>query len=228
MSSKRKSAAPDVRHLDQELTRFFSHTDVHGRKLSTVKCGIYAFYDYDGEPIYVGQTRERISGRVRRHLTNQRTDAVAMNVLDPFEVAEIEVWPLDLTGTDAEVKAELDAYEYTVYDKLLTESKFGAVLNEVIPRQVPTVELPPSFRASIVPALVRESREHPDVRLARRAATMAALAKVISERQVNTGLRVTLHTQSRRLEDLANRRLDELQIKHAPYGSEGDQPEDEA
>jgi len=24
-----------------------------------------------------------------RHLTNQRTDVVAMNVLDPFEVAEI-------------------------------------------------------------------------------------------------------------------------------------------
>ncbi|MDE3051298.1 MAG: GIY-YIG nuclease family protein, partial [Nitrospirota bacterium] len=54
---------------------------------------MYAFYDYDGEPIYVGQTEEKLSGRVSRHLTNQRTDAVAMNVLDPFEVAYIEVWP---------------------------------------------------------------------------------------------------------------------------------------
>ena len=44
--------------------------------------------------IYVGQTREKLSGRVGRHLTNQRTDAVAMRVLDPLEVAAVEVWPL--------------------------------------------------------------------------------------------------------------------------------------
>ena len=56
--------------------------------------GVYAFFDYDGEPIYVGQTNERLRSRIRRHLTNQRTDAVAMSVLDPFEVFEIEVWPL--------------------------------------------------------------------------------------------------------------------------------------
>ena len=56
--------------------------------------GVYAFFDYDGEPIYVGQTNERLRTRIRRHLTNQRTDAVAMSVLDPFEVFEIELWPL--------------------------------------------------------------------------------------------------------------------------------------
>ena len=50
------------------------------------KWGVYAFFDYDGEPIYVGQTNERLRTRIRRHLTNQRTDAVAMSVLDPFEV----------------------------------------------------------------------------------------------------------------------------------------------
>lgn len=48
------------------------------------KYGVYAFFDYDGEPIYVGQTNERLRTRVRRHITNQRTDAVAMKVLDPF------------------------------------------------------------------------------------------------------------------------------------------------
>ena len=55
--------------------------------------GVYAFYDCDGEPTYVGQTKERLRNRIRRHLTNQSTDAVAMSVLDPFEVAEIEMWP---------------------------------------------------------------------------------------------------------------------------------------
>jgi hypothetical protein len=56
------------------------------------KWGVYIFYDYDQEPIYVGQTNEKVSGRISRHLTNQRTDAVAMSVLDPFEVFEIEVY----------------------------------------------------------------------------------------------------------------------------------------
>lgn len=51
--------------------------------------GVYAFFDYDGEPIYVGQTYEKLGVRIQRHLTNQRTDAVAMKVLDPFEVYEI-------------------------------------------------------------------------------------------------------------------------------------------
>ena len=63
-------------------------------KIGNFKWGVYAFFDYDGEPIYVGQTNEKLRTRIRRHLTNQRTDAVAMSVLDPFEVFEIEVWPL--------------------------------------------------------------------------------------------------------------------------------------
>ena len=62
--------------------------------VSGVTNGVYAFFDYDGEPIYVGQTNEMLRTRIRRHLTNQRTDDVAMSVLDPFEVLEIEVWPL--------------------------------------------------------------------------------------------------------------------------------------
>ena len=33
-------------------------------------------------------TTEQLRVRIRRHLTNQRIDAVAMNVLDPFEVAD--------------------------------------------------------------------------------------------------------------------------------------------
>ena len=58
------------------------------------KWGVYAFFDYDSEPIYVGQTNEQLRTRIRRHLINQRTDVVAMSVLDPFEVFDIEVWPM--------------------------------------------------------------------------------------------------------------------------------------
>jgi len=131
-----------------------------------------------------------------------------MNVLDPYEVAEIEVWPLDALNDPA-----LGAAEHTVFQKLLRESAFHAVLNEAIPPDAGFFELPPSFRGRIVPDKVFDLRKHPDTRIARRAATIASLARVISERDVSKGLRVTLLTQARRLEELAGRRLEELGIE---------------
>ena len=84
----------DVEALYRRVTRALDTVDDQGRKVGDCSHGVYLFYDYDGQPIYVGQTMEQIRVRIRRHLTNQRTDAVAMSVLDPFEVAEIEIWPL--------------------------------------------------------------------------------------------------------------------------------------
>ncbi len=78
-------------NLARLLDTAFEQTGV---PVGNFRWGVYAFFDYDGEPIYVGQTNERLRTRVRRHLTNQRTDAVAMSVLDPFEVFEVELWPL--------------------------------------------------------------------------------------------------------------------------------------
>lgn len=209
----------DVAAINAEIVKFLGATDASGRKPNDTKCGIYVFYDYDGEPIYVGQTHERLRIRIRRHLTNQRTDAVAMNVLDPFEVAEIEVYPFyDLqkqrdeteAAYQARLKLTLAAAEYTVFQKVLKESALGAVLNEAnITRRDP-IELPKSFRRKIIPASIYEQRKHPDVRIARRAATVANLARVISERDVSIGLRRTLLTQARRLERLASQRLSEL------------------
>ncbi len=54
-------------------------------KVENFQWGVYSFYDYNNEPIYIGQTKEQLRTRIRRHLTKQRTDAVAMNVLDPFD-----------------------------------------------------------------------------------------------------------------------------------------------
>jgi hypothetical protein len=56
-----------------------------------------------------------------------------MNVLDPFEVAEIRVWPLNFQNLEnQEARALLAQAEYTVYQKLLKESKLNA---ERLPRQ---------------------------------------------------------------------------------------------
>jgi hypothetical protein len=184
-------------------------------KVGNYRWGVYAFFDYDGEPIYVGQTNEMLRTRIRRHLTNQRTDAVAMSVLDPFEVFEIEVWPLpQFQKTDAKDKAAknyLNALERQITRKAVDESEFKAILNEKDPPPGELlVEIPPSLRARIVSDRVNELRAHPDFRIARRSLIISRLAQVISERKVQGGLRRVLVTQAKRLQWLAYRRYEGL------------------
>jgi hypothetical protein len=204
-------------------------------RVGSYQYGVYAFYDYDGEPIYVGQTREKLSGRVSRHLTNQRTDAVAMSVLDPFEVCEVEVWPLPqldgLSKNDPKIQTTLNAVEAAVYQNVLKKSKFGAVLNEKIPSAKETETIPQSFRGRIVSDEIIKVRSHPDLRLARRAATLARLAQIISERKVGPGLRQVLLIQAKRLEWLAARRfvhfMGDVEAGHAEEEEEEDEDEEQ-
>jgi len=198
--------------LDDALAR----RDLEGRIVSAAKWGVYAFYDYDGEPIYVGQTNEQLRVRVRRHLTNQRTDAVAMRILDVFEVAEMELFPLwelePVRAHDREAfaaaKEQLDSTEYSAYLRAIEQSRFKAILNEKIPPVSPRVELSESFRFHLVSAETRAERGHPDIRVARRAETIARLAAVAHERgEVSDGLRRVLVIQAVRLAYLAAARL---------------------
>jgi len=176
---------------------------------------VYVFYDYDGEPIYVGQTVERLRTRIRRHLTNQRTDAVAMSVLDPLEVYEIEVFPLPeyepggkRSGRAEEAKRHLNELELAVFQRAIRASKFKAILNEKDPSQSRRIAIPESLRAKVVSEMVHKIRKHPDSRIARRALILSKLAQVISERKVSKGLRRTLLTQAKRLQWLAQRQHD--------------------
>jgi len=147
-------------------------------------------------------------------MTNQRTDAVAMNVLDSFEVAYIEVWPLRFgkptQAEQAAFRSYLNAAEYTVFQQVIRASKLGAVLNEKDIPATEEIELPRSYRTRIIPDGIFYSCQHPDIRIARRANTIARLAQVISERNVSLGLRRTLVIQARRLESLARERLTEF------------------
>jgi hypothetical protein len=184
-------------------------------RVGNFRWGVYAFFDYDGEPIYVGQTNEMLRTRIRRHLTNQRTDAVAMSVLDPFEVFEIEVWPLpqfqQTNRSDADARAHLDALERLITQNCVDASKFKAILNE---KDAPSGEMkvaaPASHRGRIVSDRVFEMRSHPDFRIARRSLILSRLAQVISERKVQGGLRRVLLTQAKRLQWLSERRYDGL------------------
>ena len=196
----------DVAALYEGVRRILDAGCGDGRRIGDCKHGVYLFYDYDGEPIYVGQTKEQLRVRIRRHLTNQRTDAVAMSVLDPFEVAEIEMWPFwEIAG---DVTDTLNRAEFTVYRQALAASAFNVVLNENDIPMADMIALPPSVRRAILPVEDRRRREHPDVRLARRARTIANLARVISERKVKAGIRRTLWAQAQRLERLARTRLE--------------------
>lgn len=127
----------------------------------------------------------------------------------------VRVWPIDLdhlTQSDkkAEVKAkkiELNRAEYTLYLKVLEESSFNAVLSESVPKTTELVTLPADYRARVIPDDIYPQRKHPDIRIARRASTIAALARVISERKVGKRLRTILLTQAQHLERLAAARL---------------------
>jgi hypothetical protein len=210
----------ETRELRTALKRFYQtpHIDPTTGDVTAVgsyRWGVYIFYDYDGEPIYAGQTNEKVSGRIGRHLTNQRTDAVAMSVLDPFEVFEVEVYPLpQFQGVGKkhkgyiEAKQQLDALEFFVHEKAKSESKFKAILNEKDPpKPDKEFEIPVPVRGRIVSDKVFELRGHPDTRTARRAQVMARLSQTIAEREVKVGLRRTLVTQAERLKWLANERF---------------------
>jgi len=223
----------ETKELRAQLKKYLDHVweDPSTKELYKIgdyKWGVYAFYDFDDEPIYVGQTNEKLRTRIRRHLTNQRTDAVAMNVLDPFEVCYIEVFPLpelqSVKKGDTELeksafkaaKERLDSLEYVVYQKLLNESEFGAVLNEKAPAKPDVLEnIPPSYKSKVVSEEVSKLRDHPDLRIARRASTLAKLAQVICEREVQPGLRKVLLVQAERLRWLAQRRHEHFLKKRA-------------
>lgn len=209
----------ETEDLRANLTAFldapFADSTGSGLRVGHYKWGVYAFFDYDGEPIYVGQTNEMLRTRIRRHLTNQRTDAVAMSVLDPFEVFEVEVWPLPqfqaTPNKDAEAREHLDALERLITEQCVARSEFKAILNEKDPPPGRlAVTAPPSHRGRIVSEKVYELRSHPDFRIARRALIISRLAQVISERKVQGGLRRVLLTQAKRLQWLADRRYEAL------------------
>lgn len=181
--------------------------------------GVYAFFDYDDEPIYVGQTTEDFATRIGRHLRGQRSDTLAYRILDPFEVASMRLYPLESARGLDKVKRgkEIDALEYTVYVHAIRDSKYHAILNEKIPPLSAEVTPPSPCTSSLVPDEMRPEREHPDVRIARRAETLARVSAVAHERgEVSEGLRRVIIIQAVRLADLAAARLAYVEGRPGP------------
>ncbi len=87
-------------------------------------------------------------------------------------------------------------------------------------RRGKAIPLPKSFATDLVGDKVAALREHPDVRLARRAAAIAKLAQIISERKVSRQLRRVLVAQAKRLTWLAEKRA-------KAFADMGDESEDD-
>jgi hypothetical protein len=134
--------------------------------------------------------------RIRRHLTNQRTDAVAMSVLDPFDVFEIEVWPLPefrgTPGKDATARRRLDALERLITQTAVGRSQFKAIMNEKDGR-------PASLSLKRRPQCAVGSCRSASMSFVlsriffRIALITSRLGQVISERKVQGGLKPVFH-----------------------------------
>ncbi|MEV0278554.1 GIY-YIG nuclease family protein [Streptomyces sp. NPDC050610] len=201
------------------LTKAFGVKDSQGRKWADAKYGCFAFFDYDGDPLYVGSASERLRTRIQRHLISQRTDAVAWGILDVQEVAEMELWPLwDLTETQRKLAMEpLSRAEREVYLQAVEGSRFGALLNERVPARTEHTILPSSRRFTLVDEQTRSDQGHADVRIARRAATVARLSSLFMDRGIVTeGARRAMILQSARLTHLAATQLAYVEGRPAP------------
>lgn len=177
-------------------------------KVGQAPFGVYAFYDFDGIPMYVGRTREGIGSRFGRHLTNQRTDAVAMGALEPMEVAEVEVWPLwdNVAGTHKEpLVGAIAQLEHAV--KCYVDPEDRLLFNQKSIPDAGAIEIPASYRFSVIQPSRREALSHPDLRIARRTATIARLAGKIADRELrDIGLRRSLERNLARVAELSRAR----------------------
>lgn len=93
----------------------------------------------------------------------------------------MELWPLKLgSKPDRQINDILARAEYTVYERVSRDSELKAVLNEKRIPERPLIQLPKSYRVRIVPDDIHERQKHPDLRIARRAAWIADLARIVS------------------------------------------------
>jgi Uri superfamily endonuclease len=78
-------------------------------KSLTRKIGVYALCDLDGVPIYVGQSKDGIQQRVRRHLTSARSDIIANRLIDPWEIAFVQAYPVESASEIPRLEASVFA-----------------------------------------------------------------------------------------------------------------------
>ena len=89
------------------------------------------------------------------------------------------MWPFwDLAALSAkEAEPILSQAEFTVYQNAIAVSRDSGDAERGKAQPTGLIELPASYRFRIIPDEIYERRKHSDVRIARRAETIAALAR---------------------------------------------------
>ena len=133
----------------------------------TPQIGVYVLVDLDGVPLYVGQSRDGIRSRVRRHLTSARSDIIANRQLDVWEVAYVWAYPV-------ESKDEISSLEAKLFHHFDPKSKL--VNGSVPPKPVDQSRPPkPKQKVQIMRSEEIQSRKQPAHRLPRQANHYAEL-----------------------------------------------------
>lgn len=125
-------------------------------KTLTNAIGVYALCDLDGVPIYVGQSKDGIQARVRRHLTSARSDIIANRQIDPWEIAFVQAYPVEDVTKIPKLEASLFA-KFHKEKPLMNGSipiAHGGALRR-LPKPVQTVQMMPDeeIKVRLDPAL---------------------------------------------------------------------------
>jgi len=153
--------------------------------------GVYALCDLDQVPIYVGQSKDGISARVRRHLTSARSDVIANRQIDVWEVAYVWAWPMK----DKEKIGPLEDYLFHVYN---AESP---LVNGTIPASPGELsfEVPKRIDTQIMDNKEIEARQDPTLRFPRQIYHFGSLVDYILNTQDKPHLRRALQVYFDRL-----------------------------
>jgi 2-polyprenyl-6-methoxyphenol hydroxylase-like FAD-dependent oxidoreductase len=100
----------------------------------TNSIGVYVLCDLDGVPIYVGQSKDGIRARVRRHLTSARSDIIANRQIDVWEIA----WVMAFPESDRNSLNELESRVFHYFNDRST------LMNGTIPIRLANESEPPA------------------------------------------------------------------------------------
>ena len=138
----------------------------------TTSPGVYALCDLDEIPIYVGQSKDGIRNRVRRHLTSARSDVIANRQLDVWEVAYVWAYPCDVDRC-----SRLEAFLYHHFNRQSPLFNGAEPPIEPTPVDMPFNRAPePAQRALALPEGEIARRLDPAIRAPRQIAQYQMLA----------------------------------------------------
>jgi len=160
------------------------------RQLPTT-IGIYALCDLDEVPIYVGQSTDEISARVRRHLTSARSDVIANRQIDVWEIAYVWAWPV----AD---HLQMDLLEQHLFSTFNAASPLvnGRVLADPGALQF---AVPAKVRVQVMPGDLIAARRDPTLRFPRQIQHFNQLVDYILNTQDKPHLRRALQVYYDRL-----------------------------